>query len=342
MLKDFVMGTDVSGMNPTSKTLSGSEIMDVFAGSYNSNLNNATNNTDWGVIKDSAFEYMGNATFSTFDAFYMAGSQYKYNMPENSDIDLAARYNATTSTGVNYSANASYNYDKNPIISLSWRGENDSLLHTIKTVNAFSGTTGAPVAIGTAGSYNTTTITLNTKADGSGDAYGGAATAGTDGVVGNADDVANRFGTLQFLQEVKRVSQIGGSFDTAIETAQLGPVVIRGEALYTKDSYSPVIDKDKLEIGDLVGALEMVKGDRFKFVLGADITALTNMMISAQFIQDRNLDHVENGNIYTADYSTMSLSNGFNKAEENKEFYSLFFSKPFGASGEHRWNNITM
>jgi hypothetical protein len=36
------------------------------------------------------------------------------------------------------------------------------------------------------------------------------------------------------------------------------------------------------------------------------------------------------------------MSNGFNKATEDKNFYSLFFSKPFGASGEHRWNNITM
>ena len=41
-------------------------------------------------------------------------------------------------------------------------------------------------------------------------------------------------GNLRFTQEVKRVKNIGGSFDMAIETAALGPVVIRGEALYTK------------------------------------------------------------------------------------------------------------
>jgi hypothetical protein len=135
---------------------------------------------------------------------------------------------------------------------------------------------------------------------------------------------------------------LGGSFDMAIETAELGPVVIRGEALYTKGAYSPVIDKTKLGYGDLVGALEMVKGDRMKFVLGADITALTNMMISAQFIQDSDLDFVDGTSRYTADYATMHMTNGFNKATKNKNFYSLFFSKPFGASGEHRWNNITM
>jgi hypothetical protein len=38
----------------------------------------------------------------------------------------------------------------------------------------------------------------------------------------------------------------------------------------------------------------------------------------------------------------MHLVNGFNKGIKNKNFYSLFFSKPFGESGQHRWNNITM
>jgi hypothetical protein len=147
---------------------------------------------------------------------------------------------------------------------------------------------------------------------------------------------------LQFSQEVKRVKQIGGSFDMAIETEALGPVVIRGEALYVKDGYSPIIDKNKLAIGDLVGALQMVKADRAKFVVGADVTVMTNMMVSAQFIQDRNIDFVDNENNYTTDYATMSMSNGFQKAEENKDFYSLFLSKPFGASQEHRVNNIFM
>jgi len=80
------------------------------------------------------------------------------------------------------------------------------------------------------------------------------------------------------------------------------------------------------------------------------------MMISAQFIQDRNLDYidnkvdfdgstacsVENCGVYTTDYATMHLTNGFNKAAENKNFYSLYLSKPYGESGQHRWNNITI
>ena len=139
----------------------------------------------------------------------------------------------------------------------------------------------------------------------------------------------------------------------AVETAALGPVVIRGEALYQKDVESPVIDRKKLGHGDLVGGLTMVEGDTFKYVLGADITVMTNMMVSAQLIQERNLDYIDeaqtvnseygaNHGRYTADRAAMHLSNGLQKAEENKEFYSLFFSKPFGASAEHRWNNIFM
>jgi hypothetical protein len=124
-----------------------------------------------------------------------------------------------------------------------------------------------------------------------------------------------------------------------------------------KDTYSPVMDRGSLSIGDLPAALTMRKGDRFKYVLGADITALTNMMVSVQFIQDRNLDHIDsnkdwnsetcsasatNCGVYTTDYATMHLTNGFNKAEKNKDFVSLFLSKPFGELGQHRWNNITM
>ena len=81
-------------------------------------------------------------------------------------------------------------------------------------------------------------------------------------------------------------------------------------------------------------------------------------MLSAQFIQERNLDYIDspvdfngtacssvsstNCGVYTTDYAAMHLTNGFQKAIENKEFYSLFLSKPFGASGEGRWNNILM
>jgi len=270
---------------------------------YNTNL------ADTDSVDDTAFDYMGSTNFRTFDAFVNAKSQYVYNMPSDSDVDLAMRYKNSTADGVNYSLNASYNYDKNPIINLSWRDDSGNLLYA---------------------NNNSNTISINSASDGTGTVYGGT--------------TGNR-ATLRFEQTVERAKNIGGSFDMAVETKELGPVVIRGEALYQKDVYSPVMDKSQLLIGDLARSLTMVKGDKFKYVLGVDITALTNMMVSAQLIQERNLDFIDGAQAsgrYTADYSTMSLLNGFNKAEENKEFYSLFLSKPFGASGEHRWNNIFM
>jgi hypothetical protein len=319
---------NVSGGNTTN----GATLLNLgFGTQFDSNL--ADDKTDG--VDDTAFDYMPNTTFATFDAFGGAGSQYVYNMPENSDLDIAVKTKRATANGVNYSLNGSYNYDKNPIINLSWRNDAGQELTTYeanvqgaaltKTLQLYDATNSLATALvaTAAGTAVVPTADL-TIANGF---YGGA---------------AGQWATLRFSQEVKRVMNLGGSFDMAIETAELGPVVIRGEALYTKGAYSPVIDKTKLGYGDLVGALEMVKGDRMKFVLGADITALTNMMISAQFIQDSDLDFVDGTDRYTADYATMHMTNGFNKATKDKNFYSLFFSKPFGASGEHRWNNITM
>jgi hypothetical protein len=292
--------------------LTGATMLDVgFQSLYNSNLSSFGDGT-----ADSAFEYMDTTTFRTFDAFVNAKSQYVYNMPENKDLDIAFRFKDSTTDGVNYSLNASYNYDKNPIIDLSWRGDSGQKL-TVHEVKTGYTAQGARQAVDGTQAYSRTTLQLvdvpnatQLAADSSNDVGLYNTTAG--GVYSGATGSAGA-ATLQFSQEVKRVKQIGGSFDTAIETAELGPVVIRGEVLYTKDGYSPVMNKDKLSYGDLVGALQMVKADRFKFVLGADITALTNMMISAQFIQDSNLDFVDNGNNYTTDYATMHLSNGFKR-----------------------------
>jgi len=231
---------------------------------------------------------------------------------------LSARYKNTTADGVNYSVNIIRGNDTNPYVDTRWE--------------TAAGVTLAETASTTSG-YTTNNL-------GDGTTVGGSV-AGDPGAI--------------FVMEEKlnKITQIGGSFDTAIETATLGPVVLRGEALYQKDVMSPVVTrKDStgkdLNHGFLVNALKMEKGNRFKYVLGADITALTNMMVSFQFIQDRNLDYVDIGNKdatnwkYTADMATMHLTNNLHQAEENKEFYSFFLSKPFGASGEHRWNNIVM
>lgn len=301
-----VAGMGIPGGGDGAQTLAG------FAANYDTNLSNGTSAADWGVVDDSAFEYMGNAAFGTFDAFVGAKSQYVYDMPEDYDANIAFRYKNTLDSGLTYSLNYSYNYDKNPIINLSWR--NDAGEALVKTI----------------GANNIITLT-----DSGANAYGSGA--------GGAP-------TLRFTQTVERAHNLGTALDYGLDTEALGPVVLRGEFLYQKDVYSPVINRAALSIGDITDALTMVKGDRFKYVLGVDITAMTNMLVSAQFIQDINLDYIDTtatagtitGDRYTADYSTMHLTNGFNKAEEFKEFYSLFLSKPFGAEQQHRWNNIYM
>jgi hypothetical protein len=314
----------VDGSTDDGSAFTGQQALGGFAG-----LLPGTNLLAAGGDTDSVFEYMDRTPFSTFDAFVGATSKYEYNMPSGTDADISLRYKDTLASGMSYSLNFSNAYDKNPIINIDWKDATGNKLYVCRN---------------DIGGSETKYLTLMTA-----DSCGG--TAGTNSATGtNA--------TLTFTQEVKRIQNIGGSFDTAIETAGLGPVVIRGEALYQKGTYTPVLDRGALSIGDLPAALTMRKGDRFKYVIGADITALTNMMISAQFIQDRNLDYIDNNNdfdgttctvddgancgVYTADYATMHLTNGLNKAEKDKNFYSLFFSKPFGASGEHRWNNIFM
>jgi hypothetical protein len=265
------------------------------------------------------FHYMPNATFATFDQF--VGATSKYTVDHDSTPTLATRYKNTTSDGLNYSVNVMHGNDTNPYIDTYWTSSAD-------------GSVLAETASNSAGGFYTTNNL------GNGTTVGGSAAGSTHAI-------------FNMVEKLNKITQLGGSFDTAIETASLGPVVLRGEALYQKDVMSPVVTrKDStgvdLNHGFLVNALKMVKGDRFKFVLGADMTALTNMMVSVQFIQDSNLDYVDVGSSgeanwkYTADQATMHLTNNLNKATKDKNFYSIFLSKPFGASGEHRWNNILM
>jgi hypothetical protein len=94
------------------------------------------------------------------------------------------------------------------------------------------------------------------------------------------------------------------------------------------------------------------KADFFKYVLGVDITVLTNLMISTQLIQFYNLDYIDesgrglgqgaNTGRYTGDAATLHLSNGLQKGEKVDNFVSLFFSKPFGEAQLGRVNNITI
>jgi hypothetical protein len=303
-----------------ASTEAGSALQTTLGAANNSaqNLFEDTTAAQWTAGKANptqVFHYLQQATFATFGQFQDVKS--KYLVDHDSTPTVAARYKNTTNDGLNYSVNVLHGNDTNPYIDTYWtNGQTGAVLEETRS--------------------KTNDYVTNNLGDGT--------------VVGNN---TKNFAIFNMVEKLNKITQLGGSFDTAIETAALGPVVLRGEALYQRDVMSPVVTrKDRLgvdlEHGFLVKSLKMVQGDRFKYVLGADMTALTNMMISVQFIQDMNLDYVNVGNSgtadwrYTADQATMHLTNNLNKAEKNKEFYSLFLSKPFGASGEHRWNNIFM
>ncbi len=342
----------------------------------------------------SAFEYMPAATFATFNTFSKTAGNYVRDYPDSTDGNIGFRFKKSLPSGLNYSLNYLNHYDANPYIDLSWNDVSSGEKLNVTYVEGGSGTTGLPVttvANGTGTIEGTvisaadikTSITSRTQAqavaiDAAAYAADGAMVpylqgAALDAVTVLLSDSAGHYygaknwttaGTantayndveLRFTEKLNRINSIGGSFDTAVETEKLGAVVVRGEVLFNKDEMKPVVDKRVLAIGDLAGALTMKKSDTLKFVLGADITVLTNMMVSAQLIQLRDLDYIDENltctsqlgasydcSKYTGDMATLHMSNGLNKGEENKEFYSLFFSKPFGASGEHRWNNIFM
>jgi len=285
----------------------------------------------WDTVNpDNTFEVVANTTFGTFEDLKSLTTTWREDNSESDSGNLGARYKNTTESGVNYSINYLNHYDSNPSIDIHWE-------------DASSGVALTQI-------YNANNVGC-LSSDGSTCHWGGVITVGSE-----ANNTSTADANLVFVKSLNKINTLGGSFDTSVETESLGAVVLRGEMTYDRDVETPVVDRNKMVIGDLVGALTMRKGDRLKYVLGADITVMTNMMVSAQFIQDRNLDYIDtntnssgtacgstaNCGVYSADMATMHLSNGFNKAEENKEFYSLFFSKPFGASGEHRWNNIFM
>jgi hypothetical protein len=176
------------------------------------------------------------------------------------------------------------------------------------------------------------------------------------GVPGLTDVTAANNGgaaTLVFEEDRNRIHNLGTSFDYATEAGDI-PLVIRGEFLYQKDVNQPVVDRGALADGNLTKGLKSEKADFFKYVVGLDATVFTNLLVSGQFIQFRNLDYVDKScnystqfagttascSKYTGDPATMHLDNGMNKAEENKEFYSLFLSKPFGPNQLGRVNNI--
>ena len=298
----------------------------------------------------SVFEYMPAATFATFDT--MGSMTTEYRVEEASGVNTGLRFKNSTDAGVNYSVNYFRGSDSNPHIDLHWEDPNGNRLYVGTTTNAQNkqgDNTTADETVTTAGD-DVVTVHLHTTA---------AAAAVTTNTYDTVNSAATTYeggssapANLVFTERYNDIQGFGGAFDVAVDTESLGAVVVRGEMLYKKDVKSPIVDRQKLSYGDLAGALTMVEGDYFNYVLGADVTVMTNLMLSGQFIQERNLDFVDESRTcasqvshcgrYTGDRASMHMSNGLQKAEKNKEFYSFFMSKPFGAEQQHRWNNIFM
>ncbi len=294
---------------------------------------------------DSAWEYMPNATFATFAAFTGMTTRYQRDYPSDSDVNLGIRYRGNLDNGFNFSLNYLYAYDPNPAVQIHWAdpatGEKLQVvdatyqgpageLHTLQVKNRAGKFYGAP-AVDYSDLGNRARLTDVTAAN-----YAGSAPE------------------LVFEETLNRIHNIGASFDYAWDLG-LGdtPVVLRGEFLYQKDVLTPVIDRHALSYGHLTKALQMEKGDYFKYVLGADLTFFTNLAVSGQFIQFVNLDYADEVRSrdpvtgqkfsrYTGDQATLHLDNGLKRGDEYKHFGSLFLSKPFGPSQEHRINNITI
>ena len=357
----------------------------LYPGDPNAN-NNITNQMDvtgpqvtqvsWDPINpSSAFEYMPNATFATFNSFTKvdftaqgpvfsgAGSQYKVDDPDPERVNAGLRYRGSLDNGLNFGINYFYHYSANPEVNMSWHdavtGEKLGVLYA-RGMQVGTDPDGNPIIMPNPGDIiSANDVGNNAMTDpnatptillmnGAGQFYGAF-----DPTTGMPN--ANQNGVNMRMTETRsRVNSFGGSLDYGTQFGDL-PVVLRAEFLYDKDERQPVIDKRLMGIGDLTNALVMEDSDRFSYVLGVDVTVLTNMLVSAQFIQQNNLDFVDDSRTcttqtgrnydcgrYTADFATVNMTNELNKGWEHKEFYSLFFSKPFGESQLGRWNNITM
>ena len=318
-----------------------------------------TNTIDGGPIGDtsndffnvdrpnSTFEYVPDTAFGTFNNFVNLKSDYRREYPNEENLNLGTRYKWTTDGGTNISLNYFYGYDANPSVSVHYETPGGTAVAPFVGDGATASPSGGVLALNEISLHDATGAQ---RCNAAGAVDIDAATPGGAGC------------TLVFEETVHRLHNLGAAFDTSIDSLPV-PVVLRGEFLYQKDVHVPIIDRGELAIGNITQALTNEKADMFKYVLGVDVTVLTNLFVSGQFIQFVNLDWVDERSArtdainarraasgvptgsfrrYTGHLPSLHLDNGLNKGEEYENFYSLFFSKPFGPSQEHRWNNITI
>mgnify|MGYP006928160146 CR=1 FL=1 len=311
-----VTAADVTGNTPTFQ---GAIQAAALAGMQQTYFKDGTTTQFNGILNTatptSAFDFMGNTTFGTFNDFVGMTTVYRNIHESESNQNLGFRFKNATEGGTNYSFNYAYRYDSNPYVDLHWEdGATGQTLAVAKTVTDMDAT-GVPTALsGQPKAFDVTSLSLTGK-------------------------TANTPAVLVFEEKLNQINTIGGSFDTTIDSLSV-PMVLRGELSYDVATKQPVIDLNELGIGNLTEALTMQDADIFKYVFGVDITVMTNLLVSTQLIQFYNLDYVDETKKYTGDFSSMHLSNGLNKGDEVETFVSLFLSKPFGSDVQHRWNNI--
>jgi len=284
----------------------------------------ATTNLFGGTLNTSnpttMFDYMGDTTFATFDAFKGLKTKYVKKHPNNDfkNGNIGFKYAGTNDDiGLNYTFNYYYHYDNNPNYEISWEDKNGAAL-------GVSTDTSVP-------NFATITLKNSNGTDFNSSAQGGA--------------------TMVFTEKQTRVNTIGTSFDYAIDN-DFAPVIVRSEIVYDHGVMQSVVDLGKLAYGDLAGAFTSQKANFLNYVVGADVTVLTNLFMSFQFMDKWNLSYVnENvkyqGNTrsyskHTANPATMSLANGFKAAEEHQIMYTFFLSRPFLEGDALRVNNIIL
>ena len=279
---------------------------------------------------NSVFEYMADTTFATFTPFINMTSEYRIDEKSRrlKNHNLGLRYKASTNSGLNYSLNYYYHWDNNPVANMHWEDQNgNTLTSKTSTITGLGANTGTNAD--TLGKKYTTVRLINSD--------------------GSLFDRATQGATnLVFEQSLNRVNTFGASFDYGLDTS-FAPIVIRGEFVYDKGSKVPEVNLGKLAYGDIVGSMTMADADIFKYVIGADVTLGKNLFTSLQFMDTWNLDYVDkteanlNGDNYstfTANPATLSLTNGFKKAQEHQIMYTLFLSKPFLEGESLRVNNL--
>jgi hypothetical protein len=313
------------GMPPVGTPISGDQLLVMTAGGVQQQAGKQTNligsslNT---ANPTSIFDYMGDTSFATFNSFQGMQTRFVNDLQSNDggNGNIGLRYSGSTDSGLNYTFNYYYHYENNPVIQPEWQDAAGQTLTAVKSVAT------SP--------YGNEVATMNLQ-------Y-------ADGTQFNSNGGANP-AFMAFVESQNKINTFGTSFDYAIDTA-LAPVILRGEFVYDKDSMVPVVDLGKLAYGDFVGAFQNENADFFNYVIGLDITVMTNLFVSFQFMDKWNLDYVDEnvqyaGNTqayskHTANPATMSMSNNFEAAQEHQIMYTLFLSKPFLQQENLRINNL--